>query len=276
MVSDERAGFASASSPLAGHRWNPPGSRTPLGHVPGIAPGRARGLAPAGIALAVAVAHGAPGLTAIGPLRRRLFPRLAGAGRAGHVALTFDDGPDPRSTPAFLDLLAARHVRATFFLLGSMVAKAPSLASEISAAGHEIAVHGFDHRYAVARTPWAVRDDMARACEVIAEVTDTPPCFFRPPYGVLSSGTMLAAGRLGLRCVLWTNWGREWMPGATPASVHATVMKGLGGGSCVLLHDSDCTSPPGTAGAVLSALPGLLDEWERRGLRVGTVGEHGL
>ena len=54
-----------------------------------------------------------------------VFPsRLAGLGRPDHVALTFDDGPDPASTPAFLDLLAARHLHATFFLLGSMVAEA--------------------------------------------------------------------------------------------------------------------------------------------------------
>lgn len=258
MVSDERA-LAGEACPSPAR----PRTRLPATLVP--------------VALAgVAVAHGAPGLTAIGPLRRRLFPRLAGSGRAGHVALTFDDGPDPRSTPAFLDLLGSRGLHATFFLLGSMVTKAPSLAAEVAAAGHEIAAHGFDHRYAVARTPWAVRDDMTRARDVIAEATGVVPRFFRPPYGVLSSGTLLAAAGLGLRCVLWTNWGREWTPGASPAFVHETVMKGLSGGSCVLLHDSECTSPPGTTRAVLGALPGLLDEWERGGLRVGTVAEHGL
>ena len=61
----------------------------------------AAGLAASG----VAVAQGGPGLTALGPVRRRLAGRLAGYGDPGHVALTFDDGPDPRSTPAFLDLL---------------------------------------------------------------------------------------------------------------------------------------------------------------------------
>lgn len=234
-------------------------------------------LAPAAVTLAVlAVAHGAPGVTAIGPLRRRLFPRLAGYGRGGHVALTFDDGPDPRSTPAFADLLAARHVHATFFLLGSMVARSPSLAAEIAAAGHEIAAHGFDHRYSLLRSPWAVRDDMARARDTIADATGVAPRFFRPPYGVLSSGTLAAAATLGLTPVLWTNWGREWAPGATSASVRQTVLRGGGGGACVLLHDSDCTSPAGAAAAALGALPALLDDWERCGLSVGTVGEHGL
>ena len=73
---------------------------------------------------AIAVAQGAPGLTALAPVRR-LFPGLAGAGAADHVALTFDDGPDPRFTPRFLAVLAARRVQATFFLLGPMVAGRP-------------------------------------------------------------------------------------------------------------------------------------------------------
>src|SRR3974390_2254622 len=94
----------------------------------------------------VGMAPAGPGLTAIGPVRRRLFPQLAGLGRPDHVALTLDDGPDPASTPAFLDLLAARRLHATFFLLGSMVARAPQLAAEIAAAGPEIAVHGWGPR----------------------------------------------------------------------------------------------------------------------------------
>src|SRR4249919_4223843 len=125
-----------------------------------------RGAALAGLTVAgLAIAHAGPGLTALGPLRRRLFPQLAGLGRPDHVALTFDDGPDPASTPAFLDLLAARRLHATFFLLGCMVARAPQLAAEIAAAGHEIAVHGWDHRYTILRSPRAVFSDLARASD---------------------------------------------------------------------------------------------------------------
>src|ERR1700733_15633764 len=92
----------------------------------------------AGTVLAgLAVAQAGPGLTGLAPVRRLLFPRLAGQGDPGHVALTFDDGPDPDSTPLFLAALAEWQVRATFFLLGSMVDQTPSLAGEIVAAGHE-------------------------------------------------------------------------------------------------------------------------------------------
>src|SRR5262245_32472416 len=203
----------------------------------------AQGAALAGLAVAgVAIAHAGPGLTAIGPVRRRAFPRLAGLGRPDHVALTFDDGPDPASTPAFVDALVAHQVRATFFMLGPMVTGAPQLAADIAAAGHEVAVHGWEHRYTILRGPRAVRDDIARAMDAVAQATGRVPHFYRPPYGVLSAGALAAVRELGLTAVLWGCWGREWIPGATPASVYETLARDLSPGSCVLLHDSDCTS----------------------------------
>lgn len=239
--------------------------------------GRLRGLAIPGLTVAaLAVAQGGPGITALGPVRRLLFRGLAGYGDSGHVALTFDDGPDPRSTPGFLDLLARRDIRATFFMLGSMVAAAPGLAAEVAAAGHETAVHGWDHRYLTLRGPQDTFRDMARAREVIAGTTGQVPVYVRPPYGVLSGGALLAAGRLELRPLLWTCWGREWAPRATPGSVVRTLRRDLGGGGTVLLHDSDATSPPGSARAALGALPWLLDECARRGLIAGPAAGHGL
>jgi peptidoglycan-N-acetylglucosamine deacetylase len=224
----------------------------------------------------LAVGQGAPGITAIEPVRRRFFPGLAGQGRAGHVALTFDDGPDPGSTPSFLATLDAHRIRATFFMLGPMVQADRPLAAEIAAAGHEIGVHGWAHRYAILRAPWALYDDMARTYDTIAEVTGAAPRLYRPPYGVLSTASLLACHRLGLRPVLWTCWGREWEPGATPDSVTATLSRTLAGGATVLLHDSECTSRPGAAAAALGALPWLLGECAVRGLAVGTLADHGL
>ena len=225
---------------------------------------------------ALAVAQAGPGITGLGPVRRLLFPRLAGQGDPGHVALTFDDGPDPQATPLFLRTLADHQVRATFFLLGSMVERAPALAAEIVAAGHEVGVHGYDHRYLPARLPATVRSDLRRATEVISDVTGVRPTLFRPPYGVLSGPALRTARELGLTPVLWGAWGREWTPGATPESVLATLAGDLAGGVTVLLHDSGCSSPPGSWQAGLGALRLLLAECRVRGLRVGPVGEHGL
>lgn len=226
-------------------------------------------------ALAAAV-HVAPALSAITPLRRRLLPRLAGIGDPGHVALTFDDGPDLRSTPAFLDVLAAHQVRATFFLLGRMLADAPGLAGEMVAAGHELAVHGWDHRCLVARGPTSTYRDLARTRDLITTLTGRPPRWYRPPYGVLTTPALAAASRLQLTPVLWTSWGRDWESGATAESVLATVQRTLGGGGTVLLHDSDCTSTPGSWRATLGAVPSLIAGLRERGLAVGPLAEHRL
>ena len=84
----------------------------------------------------------------------RVAPSLAGIGRPDHVALTFDDGPDPASTPLFLTELDRLGWKATFFLLGCMVRQAPSLAAELVAASHEVAVHGDRHDSHLRRVWW--------------------------------------------------------------------------------------------------------------------------
>jgi peptidoglycan-N-acetylglucosamine deacetylase len=288
---EQRAGVAdwlssagvAAPCPLVGHAMIPgmTGRVSPIGPVsaaglpasPAVRYAATAGLL-AGACATLALAG--PAVTAIGPVRRALCPGLAGRGEPGHVALTFDDGPDPASTPQFLELLAARGIRATFFLLGSMVARAPSLAAEISAAGHETAVHGWDHRSLLLRTPGSCRDDIRRAAGIVADATGTAPALFRPPYGVLTTGALRTARDLGLTTLLWGSWGREWAPGATPESVYSTLARTLAGGVTVLLHDSDCTSPPGSSKAALGALPLLLDACAAAGLQPGPAAEHGL
>ncbi len=236
---------------------------------------RPLGLALAGAAGAAAV-HALPGLSNVDALRRRALPALSGIGTPGHVALTFDDGPHVGSTPAFLETLDRLGWRATFFMLGSMVDRAPALAAEVAAAGHEIAVHGYDHRSQLLRGPRAVTDDMALAVETIASATGRWPVWFRPPYGSLSAGGVVAARRHHLRPVLWSTWGRDWRAEATPSTVVDDVARHLGPGATVLLHDSDCTSAPGAWRSALGALNGLAELFSARELTVGPLADHGL
>jgi peptidoglycan/xylan/chitin deacetylase (PgdA/CDA1 family) len=213
--------------------------------------------------------------TSLRGVRLRLCPGLAGLGAADHVALTFDDGPDPASTPHFLDLLAQHRTRATFFLLGVMAERHRGLAAEIVAAGHEVGVHGYEHRNLIRRSPAATRTDLARAIDVIGEQIGAPPVHYRPPYGILTAAALRSARALAVRPVLWTAWGEDWAATATPESVVGTVRRDLGGGGTILLHDSDCTSAPQAWRCALGALPELLAGCARAGWRVGPLIEHG-
>ena len=218
---------------------------------------------------AVAAWHAGPALTARGPLRGR----IGGRGRPGGVALTFDDGPHPEGTPAVLDRLAALGWSATFFLVGSEVRRHPRLAAAVVAAGHEVAVHGDAHENHLAHGPAWVAADLDRALAAIGGATGVPPRWFRPPYGVLTGGTLRAARRRSLTPVLWTAWGRDWESG-TPESVVDTLRPGLRSGATLLLHDGAGTGAPGAWRTTADALPLLDAELRRRGLDVRSLGEH--
>jgi peptidoglycan/xylan/chitin deacetylase (PgdA/CDA1 family) len=216
-----------------------------------------------------------PAMTFLTPVRA-LLPRLRGIGAGNHVALTFDDGPDQRSTPHFLNLLRQRGIHATFFMVGEQLTRNVSLGKEIAAAGHEVAVHGWSHRNVLVRNPKAIYDDLAATYDLVADVTGTQPRWYRPPYGVLSWPALSAVQRLGLTPVLWTSWGWDWSARATSASVSRTVIRDLRGGATILLHDSDRYAALGSWRATLGAVPSLLNECEHRELTVGPLREHGL
>ena len=229
--------------------------------------------APARLALSVATAAAfaqvLPAATWLPPVRR-CTPGLAGVGRPGHVALTFDDGPDPDRTPAVLDVLAAHGVRASFFVLGERVRRHPHLTRRIVAAGHELGLHGWRHGYALWHSP-----QLGRCLPLLEDVAGVRPRWFRPPYGVLSATAWIECRRAGLRPVLWTQWAKDWRPDAYADSVLARLAPGIEGGATLLLHDGAEGTAAGTRGrAVVDALPAILRLCADRGLSVGPLAEH--
>lgn len=221
----------------------------------------------------VLAGHVLPAATWLPGIRRAWFPRLAGLETPDHVALTLDDGPDPSSTPRFLDALDALGTRATFFVLGDSASRHRALTTAIARRGHEVAVHGWTHD-----RPWlpSVRGEiqgLRRTSALIAELTGKTPRWYRPAYGILTGDRRLAAARAGLRPVLWSAWGRDWTADATPASVRGRVARDLGAGGTVLLHDTD-RSGQGRWRPALAALPGLVTDCRARGWTVGPLAEH--
>ncbi len=187
------------------------------------------------------------------------------------VAVTFDDGPHERGTPAMLEILAERGARATFFLVGEQVERRPAVAREIAAAGHEIALHGHRHVLLLRRTVSQLGADLDRAVAVIEDATGLSPTVYRPPYGVFSSGALLLVRERGLRPLLWSAWGKDWQRRATPASVARRSTRRLRAGDVVLLHDSDAYGARGSWLATAGALPSVLDAVERIGVPADAV-----
>ena len=193
-----------------------------------------------------------PPLAAAASIPLRLEP-------ARGIALTFDDGPHPLGTPAVLRELDRAGAKATFFLVGEQVEREPALAREIAAAGHSVALHGYRHILLLRRSPSAIRDDFARAADVIGRATGEEPTLYRPPYGVFSGPALLIVRRLGWRPLLWSRWGRDWERRATPASIAARATRDLSPGDVILLHDSDSYSAADSWRRTTAALPLVAD-----------------
>jgi len=229
-------------------------------------------LGSAGAALA---AHMVPSVVSLGQWAPvRALPgdlcRWRGPARP-RVALTFDDGPDPLTTPQLLDRLEELGLRATFFCVGSQVAAHPELVGEARRRGHQVETHGHRHEHHFLRTPRWVRGDLEASLDALRSA-GVAPRWFRPPFGQATGATLLEARRHRLRPVLWSAWGREWTePDAV--AVARRVRAGLVEGAIVLLHDSDAFSPAGSCRRAFEALGPVADELQRRGLDAVTLDE---
>jgi Predicted xylanase/chitin deacetylase len=186
------------------------------------------------------------------------------------VALTFDDGPSPASTREVLATLARFDARATFFVLGERARAAPDVLRDIADAGHEIGIHGDGHdRLLSLRHPNRIVADIERAQAAVEAVTGKRPSLLRPPLGHISPRTAVAARRLGLTLVGWSVRGRDGFAGATSEAVCRRVIAGLTPGAIVLLHDAAERGEHAPSG--VAALPGILEEAARRGLRCVSI-----
>lgn len=221
---------------------------------------------------AVAAAGVAWSVPALAPLvpslcRSLRIARTLPAGEGAAVALTFDDGPHPQGTPAVLEVLAAADATATFFLVGEQVRRWPALAAEIAAAGHTVALHGDRHRNLLTVAPRALAADLDRGHATIAEASGVAPVLYRPPFGIFSPAGLRIARSRGWTPWLWSRWGRDWRRWIAPEQIAAKVTEQLTAGDVLLLHDADHYSAPRSWQRTAAALPLVLAEIERRGLR---------
>lgn len=158
-----------------------------------------------------------------------------------HVYLTFDDGPDPRSTPAILDLLEQLQISATFFVIGNQARIHSDLIRRMLLAGHEVFSHSIDHRYAhYFKAEAALRQWIEASLKDLEQITQRPQTVFRPPAGVLTPPLLCAARSLQAPLVLWNHrffdTVLEWNMRRAEKS-----LRRLAPGDLILLHDRQKT-----------------------------------
>lgn len=199
------------------------------------------GLAGAGTAFA-GDAEARIGPTRSAAARSAVDPRSVSWARTrrDHVALTFDDGPDPATTPDVLDLLAAHGARATFFVVGRTVDEHPELVARMVAEGHLLANHTYDHAPLEQLTRSEVADQIARGRAAISRFAGGPR-YLRPPRGYTSRTVAAVARQLGERQVFWSCC-LDSTRAPSDAARGVALAAGLGRGDIVLLHDGGRTT----------------------------------
>jgi peptidoglycan/xylan/chitin deacetylase (PgdA/CDA1 family) len=192
------------------------------------------------------------------------LPAQAAAGRS--IALTFDDGPDPQVTPRVLDILDQHQVAATFFCIGDRVAAYPALTRDIARRGHAIENHSRRHsNYFSLLGPRAMAAEIASAQDIIGSVVGEPPLFFRAPAGLRNPFLDPVLAHLALRLVSWTRRGFDTVCNR-PATVLARLLRGLGPGNILLLHDGHAARTIDGNPVLLEVLPVLLATIRSRNL----------
>src|SRR6266566_10127937 len=182
-----------------------------------------------------------------------------------YIAMTFDDGPSATLTPKLLDLLAARHIKATFFVIGENVAEHPEIVARAAREGHEIGNHSWSHPNFTKMSEDRVHQQLWRTDDAIRNATGKRPTLMRPPYGSITAREKRwIHDELGYDIILWDVDPYDWKrPG--PAVVRNRILKETQPGSIVLSHDIH----PGT----IEAMPSTLDALEAKGFKFVTVSE---
>ena len=186
---------------------------------------------------------------------------------SGVVALTFDAGNEGGGAAAqVLEILRERGLRVTLFLSGHWVDHNPELAQQMVADGHEIANHSYDHPDLTHVSDQQIVWELDYTDQVVSDVmgSHTRP-YFRPPFGARNRRVLDVAAASGFRSIYWSLDSGDWLPRASAGAVAGKILRYAEPGDIVVEHvGSEATA---------AALPVVLDEFDRRGWRVGTVSE---
>lgn len=177
------------------------------------------------------------------------------------IALTFDDGPSPYTTPRLLDILQERSVKVTFFVLGTMAQKSPEIVRREANNGHEVASHTLYHNQLTLLSAAQIRAEAVEMDRIFMEILGTRPPFTRPPYGAFNATVGEA---LGQPMVLWSIDPRDWQD-RNATTVCSRVTNVARNGAIILVHDIHATT--------VDAVPCIIDTLRSWGYEFVTVSE---
>ncbi|BAF88705.1 polysaccharide deacetylase family protein [Azorhizobium caulinodans ORS 571] len=182
-----------------------------------------------------------------------------------YIALTFDDGPSPETTPKLLKILEERHIKATFFMLGQNVAANPEVVRAVAAGGNEIGSHSWNHPQ-LPKIPVAAADkQLEDTSDAIFNVTGRRPIYLRPPYGAMTKSLEAhIEQKYGLSLIFWSVDPLDWKI-RDSQSVYDQIMKQVRPGAIILSHDIHPTT--------VAAMPRVIDTLLAKGYKFVTVSE---
>src|SRR6266581_2890917 len=182
-----------------------------------------------------------------------------------YIAMTFDDGPSATLTPKLLDLLAAHHIKATFFVIGENVAEHPEIVARAAHEGHEIGNHSWSHPNLAKMSDEGVRRELRRTDDAIKSAIGARPTLLRPPYGSITARQKRwIHDEFGYQIILWDVDPYDWKrPG--PSVVCNRILKETRPGSIVLSHDIHS--------GTIEAMPSTFDQLQAKGFKFVTVSE---
>ncbi len=149
------------------------------------------------------------------------------------IALTFDDGPNPITTPKILDILDKYHVPASFFVVGSRVAGQEAILRRMHTAGHEIGSHSWDHHDFTDLSPSQIMDEINRTQAAVISAGVPAPTLFRPPYGAVNP---TVRGTVPMTIAMWNIDPLDWQT-KDPNKVKDIIVSHAKPGGVIDLHD---------------------------------------
>ncbi len=182
-----------------------------------------------------------------------------GCNRDRKVALTFDDGPDPKNTPKILDILKAEHVPATFFVIGMKAEKNPELILREAAEGHDLGNHTYHHLELTEMHADGVRFEIERTNQVLEKILGGPTRWFRGPGCHYTNEAIQAISDTKMVRIDSTDNPGDWAH-PTPDQIVRRSMRDLSRGDVILCHDR--------IGETVQALPRLIKEIRARGYQI--------